>query len=1017
MRLNCKMRLIIVLMLMLIAGFGVTNQVDAQQRAVQGKVVDSQGSPLPGVTVIVEGTTIGTITDANGEYSLSIPTDAENLRFSFMGMRTHEINIDAQTTIDVIMEQDLIGIDEVVAIGYGTRKKGDLTGAVVSADIDNFQEQPNLSIMESMHGSIAGLNVGAVTAAGGEPEISIRGRTSISGESDPLIVLDNVIYRGNLIDINPKDIESIDVLKDASAAAIYGSQASNGVILITTTKRGSAAKERPMVNYSFSYALQDPANDLIPASPEEFMEKSEIADLYNSRTEASGYLERNPDWEPTTNFKTPEEVTAYQENRTTDWHDLLTHDNMYYMNHNLAVSNVTEYNNYFVSVGYSEQNGYLMNEDYNRLNARINSDNTITDWMQIGVQTFFTLSDYSGQDADTDSRYMAPYQNAYDENGEYIVTPGGVSVNPLIRNEADHLDNRLNLFGNLYANIDIPFISGLSYRINLANNYRTTSLYYYQPYALNFQGEGSKTETKGQDLTLDNVVTYQKVFNNVHNLDITLVYGLEKRSFNSTTAYASVFSAQELGYNNLQVGSADQQEARSSAWEEASLYNMARIFYSYRNKYLLTGTVRRDGFSGFGEANKFGLFPSLSFAWVLSEESFADNFDWMDLFKLRVSYGSNGNRTVGRYATLAVVEGGFNYIIADGTSVYTRNIVSMASPNLQWETTTGINLGVDFGILASRLRGSIDYYNNNTTNLLYEVDIPSISGFTKFPDNLGKIHNEGLEVAITSTNVNMQNLKWSSYVVFSRNRNQLQELLGFDLDDDGKEDDLVSEGLFIGEPLDAIYDYKIDGKWQVGDEIPSGYDLGSNRVLDLNEDGVIDANDKTIIGYREPAFRIGINNTVSYRNWELRLFINTVQGGKNYYMAADDLLEGPGTDGWKIFGINTFNYNFPEGLDYWAPENPNGTYQKPNISVSQGIQGTRYIARNFIRLQNVSLSYNFAPGILNRFNIQNLKLYLSGKNLITLTKWPGWDPETGVKITPEGRPVIRSYSIGLDIQF
>jgi TonB-linked SusC/RagA family outer membrane protein len=989
-----------------------------QPRTIAGTVTDQNGEPLPGVSISIKGTTIGTITNAQGEYSLSITSNAEILQFSFMGMKTQEIGIQDQTGIDVVMEQDLIGIDEVVAIGYGTRKKRDLTGSIARADIESFQEQPNLSIVESMHGTIAGLNVGAIDRAGGEPDISIRGRTSISGESDPLIVLDNVIYRGNLIDINPKDIESIDVLKDASAAAIYGSQATNGVIMISTKKRGGAGKDKPLINYSFSYALENPAHDLIPAGPEEFMEKTEIADLYNSRTEASGYLEKNPAWDPTANFKTPQEVIDYQANRTSDWHDLVTQDNMYYQNHNLSLSNIDEYNNYFISVGYAKQNGYMINEDYSRINARINSDNTVTDWMQVGVQSFITSSDYSGQDINLDARYITPYQNAYLENGEYNVYPQGVGVNPLIRSEADHLDKRMNLFGNLYANIDVPFLPGLSYRINLATNYRTTSLYYFQPFASNFQGEGSKSESKGQDLTLDNVITFQRNFNNDHNLDITLVYGWEKRNFNSTTAFASIFSANELGYNSLQVGSSEQQQAISNAWEESSLYNMARIFYSFRNKYMLTGTVRRDGFSGFGEENKIGLFPSLSAAWVLSEESFAGGLDWMDLLKLRISYGSNGNRTVGRYSTLAVVQGGYNYILADGTSVYSRNITSMASPNLRWETTTGINLGIDFGFISSRLSGSIDYYNNNTTNLLYEVDIPAISGFTKFPDNLGKIHNEGIEVSISTLNLNMTDFKWRSNIVFSRNRNQLVELLGFDLDEDGVEDDLVSEGLFIGEPLDAIYTYEVDGKWQVGDEIPSGYDLGANKVVDQNGDGEIDADDKTIIGYREPSYRIGIHNTISYKNWDLRFFINTVQGGKNYYMAADDLLEDrPTTNGWKIWGINVFNYNFPEGLDYWAPENPDGVYQKPNISVSDGIQGSRYIQRNFIRLQNVSLSYNFASNLLRRVHIQNLKLYLSGKNLLTFTKWPGWDPETGIKITPEGFPVIRSYSIGIDLQF
>jgi len=983
-----------------------------QEMVVTGKVTDEDGNTLPGVNIIIKGTSTGTITDLDGNYSIEVEDPDAILVFSFIGLRSQEIAIAGRAVINITLTGEIIGLEEVIAIGYGTMRKSDLTGSVVRADIESFREQPNISLMQSLHGSVAGLNVGQINESGEEPDISIRGRTSISGIQNPLIVVDGVIFRGNLIDINPNDIQSVDILKDASSAAIYGSQASNGVILITTTKSGGV-DGKPVINYSSHYAFQSPVKELKPGSPEEFMKKTEESDMYNSRTVESGYLELNPDWEPTSNFKTSDEINAYQQGRSSDWYDLLTNDNMYTQSHNLSLSNRTKFNNYYVSIGYTDQLGHMLNEDYNRLNARINIDNTVTDWLKIGIQSFITTSDYSGQDASPNHRYLSPFATAYDEDGEYVQITGGNTVNPLIQAKADHLDKRLNLFGNIYANIDIPFVEGLTYKVNLSNNYRTTSEYYFRSYEQNFEGEGSKTEGIGHDWSVDNIMTYKRAFNDIHNVDVTLVYGVEKRKYNSTTALASVFSTQELGYNRLQTGSAELQEANSGAWEEASLYNMARLFYSFRNKYMFTGTIRRDGFSGFSEENKFGLFPSASVAWVASKESFVqNNLGWMDLLKFRVSYGSNGNRTIGRYETLAVVSGDYNYITADGSSVFTQSISSLASPNLKWETTTGINLGVDFGFFSSRINGTIDYYNNNTTELLYEVDIPGISRFTKFPDNLGKLHNKGIEFTLSSVNLKREKLGWTSSFTFSRNRNELKELLGFDLDNDGKEDDLVAEGLFIGESLDAIYTYEVDGKWQVNDDIPSGYDIGANKVVDINGDGTIDADDKTIIGYSEPSYRFSINNVINYNNWTIRFFINSVQGGKNYYMAADDLLA------LQIMNQeNHFNNIFPEGLDYWTPENPDAKYQRVNINVSDGLAGTRYSQRNFVRLQDVSISYNFASNVLNRFHIQNLKLYVSGKNLVTLTKWPGWDPETGTKITRGGRPVIKSYTIGVNVEF
>ncbi|MCK5105178.1 MAG: SusC/RagA family TonB-linked outer membrane protein, partial [Cyclobacteriaceae bacterium] len=337
------------------------------------------------------------------------------------------------------------------------------------------------------------------------------------------------------------------------------------------------------------------------------------------------------------------------------------------------------------------------------------------------------------------------------------------------------------------------------------------------------------------------------------------------------------------------------------------------------------GTIRRDGFSGFSENNKYGNFPSVALGWIITEESFLGNGpNWLNWLKLRTSYGTTGNRTIGRYQTLAEVDGEFGYVSADDASLFTQWISALSSPDLRWEKTTGINIGLDFRLLSERLNGSIEYYNNNTNDLLYNVDIPGINRFQIFPDNLGEIHNEGLEILLSSVNIQKNGFTWTTDLTFSRNRNKINTLLGFDVDGDGQEDDLTSEGLFIGESLGAIFDYKIDGLWQIEDEIPDGYEFGAYRVVDLNGDDVIDGDDRTIVGNRLPAYRWGLNNVLTYKNWNFRFFINSVQSGKDRYLGEDTMY------GFNIFNNEThFNSSFPQGINYWTPENPGAKYQRP----------------------------------------------------------------------------------------
>ncbi|MCK5368072.1 MAG: SusC/RagA family TonB-linked outer membrane protein, partial [Cyclobacteriaceae bacterium] len=883
----------------------ITSTAQAQQSEVTGTVTDEDSSPLPGVSVLIKGTTTGSITDSEGVYKVSVENAEAVLVFSFVGYVTREEVVGNRSIIDMPLTPDITALDEIVVVGYGTQKKKDVTGAIASADLEAMNTQPNVSFLEGLQGAIPGLNVGQVNEAGESPALSIRGRTSISGEQDPLIVMDGVIYRGELVDINPSNIKSIDVLKDASASAIYGSQAANGVVMITS-KTGTKSRGNPTINYSGMYSFQRPSHELRAEVDQDlFMLKIEHSDILQSRTQASGYLERNPDWSETTNFKTSHEIRQFNAGRSYDWYDHATTDNPYTQNHTISIGNSTDKNNYYAAVGYTDQDGYMIDEYYKRINGRINLFTTVTNWMDIDVQTFLTVSDYGPQTYSTGDRFIEPFATPYDEEGELALRPYGNPINPVIEATADVVDRRVTLNGNITGNVYLP-VEGLKYQLRFGNNYITRENNFFGSHGANFTGEGFKEHEYEYTYSLDNILTYSREFNNAHQLDVTLLYGIEERNNRFTRAEGSNFTKDVLGFNRLQAAAADQQRIFSGGWKESSTYSMARVSYRLLNRYLINGTIRRDGFSGFSENNKYGNFPSVALGWIITEESFLGNGpNWLNWLKLRTSYGTTGNRTIGRYQTLAEVDGEFGYVSADDASLFTQWISALSSPDLRWEKTTGINIGLDFRLLGERLNGSIEYYNNNTNDLLYNVDIPGINRFQIFPDNLGEIHNEGLEILLSSVNIQKNGFTWTTDLTFSRNRNKINTLLGFDVNGDGQEDDLTSEGLFIGESLGAIFDYKIDGLYQIEDEIPDGYEFGAYRVVDLNGDDVIDGDDRTIVGNRLPAYRWGLNNVLTYKNWNFRFFINSVQSGKDRYLGEDTMY------GFNIFNNEThFNSSF-----------------------------------------------------------------------------------------------------------
>jgi len=638
----------------------------------------------------------------------------------------------------------------------------------------------------------------------------------------------------------------------------------------------------------------------------------------------------------------------------------------------------------------------------------------------MGINSFLSSNDYSGISYNVANLFSVhnPLASPVDENGEYFLMTGEHSnINPYLYLQMQDEETQLNLFARTYAEIDFPFVKGLKYKIAYNQNYTNHNHNHFNEYDYNFLGQGYKNTNYNYDRSLDNIVSYNREFNDVHNVFATLVYGNEKRSLTSTDATARNFSNPTLGYNRMQAGDPLLNVINSNREEETSIYSMARLVYKYNDRYIFTGSVRRDGFSGFGLNRKIGYFPSLALAWVASEESFF-NIDWFNYLKIRGSYGITGRRAGGRYNTKARVNS--DVVYSFGTeSVRSQWITSLANNELGWEKTTGLNSGLDFGLFNSTIHGNIEYYNNDTRDILYQIRLPVMTGFNSINTNIGKVHNHGLEFSLYANIIKSRDLTWTSSVNFSRNRNKIVSILGKDNDGDGIEDDIVENRLFIGEPQRVLYDYTILGIWQLEDErnntIDKGFSAGTYKIKDLNDDGDFSPLDMKIQGYQDPSYRMGIGNTLNYKGLEFYIFINTIQGGKNYYWGNDD---PNATQQWQGNAGYPRTWNFPAGgWDYWTPANPDAKYRSIAIAATKIPVACHYTQRNFVRLQDLSLAYILKSNVTKKIGFRNIKVYCSAKNLLTFTKWQGMDPETGRSFAPGNMiPLMRSYTFGLNFE-
>ena len=979
--------LLVVVNLLLALPVAYSQNSVLQEKQITGTVKDSNGDPVPGANVVVKGMAIGTSTDILGNFVLTIPADATILEISFIGMSTQEVEIMDDLFFPVVMEQSDVSLDEVIVVGYGTQKKSDITGAVSSVSKTRIEKMVSTDITQMIQGSVAGLTSMSTSAGAEQSEdnslILIRGRNSITASNKPLIVLDGIPYEGDLADLNPNDILSIEVLKDASSSAIYGSRGANGVILISS-RQGKEGKTR--ISYDGYYSVQQVAN--FP----EIMDGQEYFNYKINWTDQGG----TPGEDDAALSDSEREV--YESGDWTNWREVLLRTGESHR-HNLSVSGGTKSISWLASASYLKIKGIAINDEYSRMTNRLNLSADITEWLSVGTSTQLSFSDKSGDSPSFSAVFrMSPLVRAYNDDGTVNITP--LPDNPLKKSPLedilyDDVNKTYQALSNNYMEIRIPRVKGLSYRLNAGLRLTSTDKSYYA--GMNtvtgqlVNSEGTVTRGPGISYTLENIVTYRRKFND-HSLFLTGLYGFEGKKSDILTTYAKGFPNDFMKWYGLPQASYI--ESAFFYERESLLSQMLRINYGYKNRYLLTLTARRDGFSGFGRNTKWGVFPSVAVGWNLAEEDFFPFSAKMNLLKLRFSYGENGNQAVNPYQTidrLAVL----NYVTGSATAAgYVPS--DMGTPDLGWESTRSVNMGIDYALLKSRIYGDINIYNNNTVDLLLERSISPVHGDDKIYQNVGKTNNRGIEFSITSTNVRKSDFSWTTNANFSVSKNKIVALqYGETLDD-------LSSRLFIGEPITSNFDYRIEGVWQLEDSLQAqlhgGALPGYARYADNMRDSLLTPDDRQIIGHTDPNISWGLTNTFRFKDFWLSVFIYGMHGH---------------TKGNPLKHANVFIVQ-----NWWTPDNPtNEMWDKDDrMSNSYWVDGgvDIYEKADFIRIKDISLNYNLPAKATRFLGMEEATAYISAKNLFTITNYEGMDPELD---TQRAVPLQKEYLIGIKVTF
>ncbi|WP_226332637.1 SusC/RagA family TonB-linked outer membrane protein [Echinicola marina] len=997
------------------------------QSNITGKVISGEDEqPIPGVTVLVKGTANGTVTDLDGNYSISVPdASTSELSFSFVGYITKSVAINNQSQINITLEPDVAQLDEVVVVGYGETKKKDLTGSVVSMGSESIKETNKVNAFQAMQGQVAGVNIQAAdNKPGGGFNVRIRGSNTINANEtveqggfnpgqNPLFVVDG-IFVNDISFLNPADIERMDVLKDASATAIYGSRGSNGVVIIET-KKGSEGKMT--VQYDNYIGVKQAYNIPDMLQGEEFVEYFKDAVVGNFY--ASGNFDVSRDDVDLADYMRPNELENIANNDYVNWIDLVKHNGMQ-QNHTLSLNGGNSKTVYGIGVAYTQDEGTFEGEDYERYTIRGNLSSKLSDYVSLSMSNYasFSIRNEGSREGLRSAYRLRPTGSPYDENGDpqFFPLEGETFItNPLFEPDNITRETRtLNYLSNL--SLAVTPVKNLKISSNFSPNIEFNRYGEYRGrYAKSTSGniENRRADvTNGNRIsyTWDNIVNYKWEASEDHIINATFVYSLFMDRYENYRMQRRNFNTDDYLFYNIDAGS-DIRNVESGFSKQTLESYTGRINYAFRDKYLLTLTGRYDGSSILAEDNKWAFFPSAAFAWRVIDEGFMGQQNLFDELKLRISYGQTGNNGAGGglrpLGSQSLIGNGFTNL--GGNVTQTAFVSSLANQNLTWEKTKEINFGLDFGFFNNRLYGSLDIYNRKNTGIIFFRPTPTVTGFTGVFENVGEATNKGIELGLNSVNFDGKDFKWTTSLNFAMNKNEVTKLYG-DLNEIlfG-----VQAGSFIhrvGEPVGSIYAYKFDGIWQLDEteEAQSyGQQPGQVKVKDINNDGQIDADDRTVLGANMPDWTGGISNTFNYKNWDFTFFVRTSQGAisPSYFHIS----HSGGFDATPA-RFNSLKTN------YWTPDNPSNEWYQPSNN-GPFAEALTYHDVSFVKVGYITLGYNFDNAVLEALKIGSLRLYFTAQNPFTFTQYEGWDPENAARNSWGSAYMSRILMGGLNVKF
>lgn len=964
---------------------GEIEELPVAVRSVTGTITSAtDGSPLIGATVRVKGTSTGTVTDIDGNFSIDVEGNDAVLLITYTGFKELEVEVGTQSTLQITLSEDSTILDEVVVVGYGVQKKRVVTGAIANLDAEKISAIPVPSGVQAMQGQVAGVDIVQTGGRpGANPTIRIRGRRSITASNDPLFVIDGIPQTSGtnaINDINPQDIESMEILKDAAATAIYGSRGANGVIIITT-KRGSEG--RTVVAYDGYFGTTSALRTV------DMMNGPEFGDL-KRESRRRGWDGEIPSDDLV--WTDPIEPASLANGTSTNYQDLVLGDG-WQTNHQLSLRGGTAKTQFNIALGYFDEQGIISNMDFSRLTARVNLDHKIDKTFSAGVSFLATNTTQNFGSNATMGEALAnnPLGVPYDAEGNLLLLPtnDGIRTNPLselVENAVVDRRTTNRIFVPFYIKANV--LEGLTYTVNFGPDVRLFKRGQFTGRNTNRNRGGISNAGIRNDqeigYTLENILNYNKSFTGGHTLGVTALQSIQALNFQRHETQVSNLPYESQLFHN--IGTAEVKGDLRSRLQEWSLMSfMGRVNYDYNNKYLFSATLRADGSSRLSEGNKWAYFPGVSLGWRILEEPFMDNVAWLDELKLRVSYGAVGNTSINPYQTAGALSR--TTYAWDESPAFGFGLNQIPNPDLGWEISSTTNIGVDFSMLNGRFNGAIEVYRTNTTDLLLARNLPFTSGYNNVLQNIGSTQSDGIEFSIGAAIVNNSDFQWSVDFNISTYNEKITELALTDAN--GNPIDDVGNRWFIGQPIRVFYDYEKIGIYQTNEaDLASSAENkvpGEIKLRDQNGDGIITAaDDRIILGTDVPDFLGGITNRFSYKGFDLSFFFFFRQGGMiNSAFHTSGSFNG-------LFG----RYNNLD-VDYWTPNNPTNEFPRPNENQERPRNNSTlgYHDGSFVKLRNASLGYTIPQNIASKLRMSRLKVYVSGQNLLLWSPYDTFDPE------------------------